>query len=69
MLEGFTILDFDRIAARKAAEVVQQLRRVRKNIDKPDLFIAATAIVHGLTLDTLNRKHFDSIENLRLLNE
>ncbi len=67
MLQGFTVLDFDRVAARKAAEIVAQLKRVRKNIDKPDLFIAATAIVNDLTIDTFNKKHFNSIENIRLL--
>ena len=67
MLKGFTILDFDTSAARKAADILQQLKKMRKNIDKPDLFIAATAIVHGLTLDTANRKHFEHIENLDLL--
>jgi len=69
MLKGFTILDFDTNAARKAAEIVQQLKKIRKTIDKPDLFIAATAIVYGLTLDTKNRKHFENIESLDLLTQ
>jgi len=30
------------------------------------LFIAATAIANGLPLATLNRKHFDPIEGLKL---
>ncbi len=65
--KGFIVLDFDSSAARQAAKIVQQLKRKRKSIDKPDLFIAATAIVHGLTLDTANRAHFEHIENLNLL--
>ena len=67
MLARFTILDFDSNAARQAAKVVVQLKIKRKTIDKPDLFIAATAIVNNLTLDTLNIKHFTHIENLNLL--
>jgi tRNA(fMet)-specific endonuclease VapC len=67
MLPRFTILDFDSKAARQAADIVSQLKTKRKTIDKPDLFIAATAIVHGLTLDTLNIKHFINIDNLKLL--
>ncbi len=67
MLKGFIVLDFDSSSARQAAKIVQQLKRKRKSIDKPDLFIAATAIVHGLTLDTANRAHFEHIENLNLL--
>lgn len=69
MLTRFIILDFDSKAAREATNIVRQLKTKRKSIDKPDLFIAATAIVHGLTLDTLNKKHFIHIENLLLLSE
>jgi tRNA(fMet)-specific endonuclease VapC len=61
-------LDFDRKSAREAAEIVTKLKVKRKSIDKPDLFIAATAIVNGLTLDTLNVKDFFHIESLNLLN-
>lgn len=67
MLNRLTILDFDRRAARQAAEIVSQLKTKRKSIDKPDLFIAATAIVHGLPFDTLNKKHFTHIDTLQLL--
>ncbi|MDO1445665.1 type II toxin-antitoxin system VapC family toxin [Rhodocytophaga aerolata] len=67
MLLRLTVLDFDGKAARQAAEIVGQLRTKRKTIDKPDLFIAATAIVHGLAFDTLNLKHFVHIDNLALL--
>ncbi|MCO5237017.1 MAG: type II toxin-antitoxin system VapC family toxin [Chitinophagaceae bacterium] len=67
MLARFFILNFDSKAARQAASIVAQLKIKRKTIDKPDLFIAATAIVNNLTLDTLNLKHFTHIENLKLL--
>lgn len=67
MLARFTILDFDSKAARQAANIVAQLKAKRKTIDKPDLFIAATAVIHGLTLDTLNIKHFIHIDSLNLL--
>src|SRR6476646_3502125 len=53
--------------ARQAAAIVAQLKTKRKTIDKPDLFIAATAVVHDLTLDTLNIKHFIHIDSLNLL--
>ena len=67
MLERFTILDFDSTVARQAVKIVQLLKTKRKSIDKPDLFIAATAIVHGLTLDTANKRHFVHIDMLDLL--
>jgi predicted nucleic acid-binding protein len=69
MLQRFTILNFDSSAARKAAEIVGQLKLKRKSIDKPDLFIAATAVVNKLSLDTINKKHFIDIDNLELLIE
>ena len=67
MLPRFTILDFDSKAARQAAAITEQLKSKRKNIDKPDLFIAATAIAHGLHFDTLNIKHFTHIDDLLML--
>jgi predicted nucleic acid-binding protein len=36
-------------------------------MDKPDLFIAATALVNGLSLDALNVKHFIHMEGLNIL--
>jgi predicted nucleic acid-binding protein len=67
MMARLIILNFDSLAARKATEIVTQLKAKRKSIDKPDLFIAATAVVHGLKLDTLNIKHFVDIDELVLL--
>ena len=67
MLPRFTVLDFDSKAARQAAEITEQLKSKRKSIDKPDLFIAATAISKGLYFDTLNIKHFTHIDNLLML--
>ncbi len=69
MLSRFTILDFDSKTARHAAEIVRHLKTKRKSIDKPDLFIAATAVVQELILDTTNKKHFIHIESLNLLTE
>ena len=69
MLLGFDVLPFDSLIAREAAKIVQHLKKARKSIDTPDLFIAATAIAHGLTLDTSNKKHFFHIEHLDLLSD
>ncbi len=69
MLSKFIVLDFDSRAARQAAVITEQLKTKRKNIDKPDLFIAATAIANGLPFDTLNIKHFIYIDELFMLNQ
>ena len=67
MLSRFTILDFDSKAARQAAVLTEFLKIKRKTIDKPDLFIAGTAIANGLVFDTLNIKHFTNIDELIML--
>ena len=67
MLPRFNVLNFDRNAARQAAAITEQLKLKRKTIDKPDLFIAATAVANGLHFDTLNIKHFTHIDKLILL--
>lgn len=69
MLPRFTIIDFDSNAARQAASITEQLKSKRKTIDKPDLFIAATAVAHGLYFDTLNIKHFTHIDKLLMLTD
>ncbi len=69
MLLRFIILDFDSKAARHATQIIKQLKTKRKSIDKPDLFIAATAVVNDLVLDTRNKKHFIHIDSLDLLIE
>ena len=66
MLSRFTILNFDSTVARQAVKIVHLLKTKRKSIDKPDLFIAATAVTHGLTLDTTNKKLFVHIDILDL---
>lgn len=67
MLANFIVFPFDSEAALVAVQVQNKLKRNRKSIDKADLFIAATAIAHDLHFDTLNQKHFEHIENLKLI--
>lgn len=53
-------LPFDKKAANVAVEINNQLKRNRKQIAIPDLFIAAIAMANGLPLATLNKKHFEN---------
>jgi tRNA(fMet)-specific endonuclease VapC len=66
LLSEILVFPFDSKAAHTAVEIQQALKKLRKTIDKADLFIAAAA--NQLPLDTLNRKHFDNIPSLTLLN-
>lgn len=67
MISKLTVLKFDSETARTAAAVVNNLKKKRKSIDKPDLFIASTALVNKLTLATLNKKDFEVIEFLNVI--
>lgn len=67
-LSGVTVLDVDEAVADEAAAIRLALRRVRRQTDHRalDLLIAATAMVHDLTLVTRNRRHFEDIPGIRL---
>ncbi len=65
--KGITVLSFDVEISIIAANMNIRLKKNRKQIDKADLFIAATAIRHKVLCATLNRKHFERIEELRLI--
>jgi predicted nucleic acid-binding protein len=51
-----------------AASIFQDLKKRHQIIEYRDIFIAATAKFHNLSIATLNTKHFSRIEGVRLLN-
>lgn len=67
LLSEIIVLPFDSKAAHIAVGIQRDLKSLRETIEKADLFIAATAVANELNLDTLNRKHFDKIRQLTLL--
>ena len=69
LLRKVVCLSFDTKTAEIAADLSRILRKNRIQVESSDLFVAATAIVHGLPLATLNRKHFERIEGLILIND
>lgn len=52
----------------RAAELYGELRQRGIQIGDADLLIAATALVHDLTLGTNNERHFEVIDDLSLVN-
>lgn len=66
-LERTEVLYFDKAVAQAAVTINKSLKSKRKQIGMADLFIAATAITNNLPLATLNRKHFDRVEGLSLI--
>lgn len=67
IFQALTVLPFDDVSVDTAVTINYTLKKKRKQIDLADLFIAATAIVNNLPLATLNRKHFDRIDTLQLI--
>lgn len=64
LLAKIEVLPFDQTSARIAVEINSDLKKRKKQIAIPDLFIAAIAKAHNLPVVTLNRKHFQRIEDL-----
>jgi len=65
--EGLTVVPFDSTMALAACDIKHGLRAKGVQIELADLFIAATAIAYDLPLATLNHKHFEQIDGLKLL--
>ncbi|MEO8197501.1 MAG: type II toxin-antitoxin system VapC family toxin, partial [Thermoanaerobaculia bacterium] len=55
-------------ASLAAGELDARLTRAGRRIDKPDLFIAATALVFDLVLVTRNVRHFANVPGLAVEN-
>ncbi|MGI8643565.1 MAG: type II toxin-antitoxin system VapC family toxin [Thermomicrobiales bacterium] len=63
---GYSVLDVTAPIADRFAEIRARLRRQGNMIADMDLLIAATALVHDLTLLTGNARHFSHVPGLRL---
>jgi predicted nucleic acid-binding protein len=67
VLQAVTVIPLDEATVDTAVTINNAPKRKRKQIDLADLFIGATAVAHNLSLATLNRKHFDRIDTLHLI--
>ena len=67
-LASIDVVPLDDRVLDRASDLYADLRLVGIQIETADCLIAATAIVHGLTLVTNNTKHFDRIAGLHLEN-
>jgi len=66
LTEDLPILAFNEHVAHKAAEIYHILKTKNKILEFRDIFIGATSIVNDLPLKTLNIKHFERIEGIKL---
>jgi predicted nucleic acid-binding protein len=67
VFETISVMPLDELSVDTAVTLNSALKKKRKQIDMADLFIAATAVAYDLPLATLNRKHFDRIDTLHLI--
>ncbi len=68
LTEQLTVLESDETISELFGELKAGLETNGMIIDDADLYIAACAKVHGLTLVTNNTKHFKRIKGLKLEN-
>ena len=67
LLQQTTVLAFNQNVAQIAVDINNELKKKRKQIEMADLFIAATAITYDLPIATLNKKHFERIDSLSII--
>ena len=60
------VLPFDIECAKIFGTIKSKLRKIGKPTGEVDAFIVATAMVYKATLVTVNRKHFENIEGLKI---
>lgn len=66
-LKNIEVLNFDSTAVVKAVAINKALKIKSKQIGMADLFIAAIAISNNLPIATLNKKHFERVDDLLLI--
>ena len=62
------VLEVDEAVLLRWRILLEAGRKAGRTFAQPDLFLAATALEHNLTLVTRNTKDFTGIEGLKLLN-
>jgi len=65
-LSGVVVLGLDEEICKRFGQLRGSLRRGGRLIGDFDLLIAASALRHGLTLLTNNRKHYEAIAGLQI---
>jgi len=66
-LHLFTVIEIDEVIAWSASRVSRELKGAGRHIGDNDIWIAATALAHGLPLVSLNGRHFGRVPGLQVL--
>ncbi len=67
ILTAIEVIPFGETTVDTAVAINSILKKKRKQIEIADLFIAATAIENNLPFSTLNKKHFERITELNII--
>lgn len=66
LCEKLRIIPFDKVCADNAVSIYLDLLHTNRLIDLADLLIGATAATHNIPIATLNVKHFERIDDLKI---
>jgi predicted nucleic acid-binding protein len=61
------VIDFNVETAKLASDIYLDLRSKNKLIEFRDILIGSTALKYDLQIATLNKKHFERIEKLQII--
>lgn len=67
--EGYGIIYADDKLCQIWAQIMSSSRKKGRPIDSADAWVAAVAIMFDIPLVTHNKKHFENIDNLRVISE
>jgi len=66
-LHLFTVVEIDESVAWAASRIARELKTAGAHIGDNDIWIAATALAHGLPLVSRNVRHFTRVANLQVV--
>lgn len=66
-LQRYVVLPFDVALARICGQLLADREQAGQKLEEFDAWIAATAVRHDIPLSTNNRRHFEGIDGLRLI--
>ncbi len=69
LYESLAVLPFNKSCSQTAIGIYLALKKQNKLIDLADLLIGATALTYSYNLATLNRKHFERIPGIQLVDD
>lgn len=68
-LQRYLVIEYDSALARTCGELLAERDLAGRRMEEFDAWIAATALRHDLPLATNNRRHFEGIPGLTLVED